>query len=96
MAKVLVKAAMRGVKLVIETHSALLLREIQTMVVRGEIPQEDVILHWFQRDPTGATEVTTASVDEYGAYGKWPQDFDITELESEKDYLNAIEFKGNA
>jgi len=30
-------------------------------------------------------------LDENGAYGTWPEDFDITELEAEKAYLDAVE-----
>jgi hypothetical protein len=51
MAEILANAAKRGIRIVVETHSALLLRGIQTVVANGSIiSTEDVILHWFERD----------------------------------------------
>jgi len=93
LASLLCQAANRGVQLVVETHSALLLREIQTLVALGSIAKESVKLHWFHRDGDGATEITTAQLDENGSYGDWPEDFDETELEAEQEYLDAIEMK---
>jgi len=91
LAHLLCEAAKRNVILVIETHSALLLREIQTLVASSQMPQDKVILHWFQRDERGATCVMPADLDENGAYGNWPEDFDATELEAEQAYLDAVE-----
>lgn len=92
LARVIADAARRGVIVVIETHSSVLLRSIQTLVAMGEVAPESVCLNWFVRDPkTGATQVTTAVPDENGAYGDWPEDFDEAALKVERDYLNAIE-----
>ncbi len=97
LAGLLANAARRGVVLVVETHSAILLREIQTLVASDQLPKESVILHWFQRDHrTGLTSVTTADLDDAGAYGNWPADFDETELDAEQAYLDAAERKGTA
>ena len=87
----LCRAAQRGVMLVVETHSALLLREVQTLVATGAMPADDVRLHWFERNDEGATVVSTAELDEDGAYGDWPEDFDQTELDAEQAYLDAVE-----
>lgn len=94
MASLLAKAAMRGVKVVVETHSSLLLRAIQTIVAKGkELDHSKVKLHWFARDPsTGNTKVTSADLDQDGSYGlEWPEDFDDVALESEQAYLDAVE-----
>jgi predicted ATPase len=91
LAHVLADAVKRGVIIVIETHSPLLLREVQTLIALDKISPNDVKLHWFQRDKNGCTTVETAAIDDTGAYGTWPVDFDITELESEDAYLNAVE-----
>jgi hypothetical protein len=49
-------------------------------------------MHWFTRDAkSGATEVTTAKLDNNGAFGDWPEDFDNVSLSSEQDYLDAVE-----
>ena len=65
---------------------------IQTLVAKGELKPELVKLHWFQRDPkTGVTQVTTANLDENGAFGDWPEDFDDVVLATDRAYLDAVE-----
>jgi predicted ATPase len=92
MADVLAAAAKRGVKVVVETHSSLLLTAIQTLVAKGELAPDLVRLHWFQRHPrTGITKVTGATLDENGAFGDWPEDFGDVILSTEKAYLDAVE-----
>jgi hypothetical protein len=93
LAGILAKAAKAKKCLVVETHSSILIRGIQTLVAKGELSPDLVKLHWFSQDEkTGATKVTSADLDENGAYGaEWPEDFDDTYLESERDYLDAVE-----
>lgn len=92
LAQVLAEAANRGVRVVAETHSALLLLAIQTLVAEGDISTDKVILHWFKRRDDGVTEVTSADLDDAGAFGEdWPEDFGDVELEAESDYLKAAE-----
>jgi predicted ATPase len=93
LAKLLADAAIKEKRLVVETHSSILIRGIQTLVAKGELDPQLVKLHWFTRDEeTGATRVTSADLDENGAFGSdWPEDFDNTYLESERDYLDAVE-----
>ncbi|MFA7240425.1 MAG: AAA family ATPase [Sulfuricellaceae bacterium] len=86
-------AAKRGVIVILETHSALLIKGIQTLVAKDELPQELVKLHWFQRDVSGMTRISSANLDETGAFGDWPEDFDDVELASESEYLCAAEAK---
>lgn len=91
MADLLVAAANRGVRVVAETHSALLLLAIQTALAKGKIAPSAVKLHWFQRDEQGCTKVTSADLDQQGRFGEWPEDFATTELEAENRYLDAVE-----
>jgi len=93
LAHVLSDAANRGVTVVAETHSGLLLKEIQTIVATGKLSTDKVKLHWVQRQEDGRTVVTPADLDENGAYGDWPEDFDDVELDAEKAYLDAVERK---
>lgn len=91
LAGILAEAADRGVKVIAETHSAILLQEIQTLVAQGSVNPGDVGLHWCQRGPrTGATTVTLADLDEKGSFGDWPTDFGETALEADQRYLQAI------
>ena len=92
MASLLVKAANRGVRVVAETHSSLLLLGVQSQVAEKHIEPEKVKLHWFTRDDTtGATTVTSADLDEAGRFGDWPEDFDETSLKAQARYLDAAE-----
>ena len=92
LANIVASAAERGVRVVMETHSALLLREVQTLVAKGDLAADLVKLHWFTRSPDdGITRLSTADLDTHGAYGDWPEDFDEVHLDSEKAYLDAVE-----
>jgi predicted ATPase len=93
MAIILAQAAKRNIKIVVETHSIILLREIQTIIAKGELRPKQVALHWFSRNDEGKTTVTTAELDEDGAYGDWPEDFDQVDLEVEQAYLDVLEEK---
>ena len=93
LADILADAARRGVRVVAETHSSLLLRAIQTLVARGALEPDLVRLHWFSRDESGVTHVISVTPDENGAFGDWPEDFGDVALQSEKDYLDAVETK---
>lgn len=92
LAELLVEAANRGVRLVVETHSSIILLTIQSIVVEGDIEPERVALHWFERrDSDGVTEITSAPIDKEGAFGDWPVDFGDIELESQSRFLDAYE-----
>lgn len=94
LAQLLAEAANRGVRLVIETHSSLLLRGILTEIGKDKISNEKVILHWFERDKeTGVSTVHSKEPDPAGRVGDWPEDFGDVELGSDNDYLNAAEGK---
>jgi predicted ATPase len=93
LAHIIKNVAERGITVVAETHSSLLLKEIQTLVAKRELSSEIVKLHWVQRQDDGRTIITSADLDENGAYGAWPEDFDEVELDAEKSYLDAVESK---
>ena len=90
MAGILAQAAKRGVIVVAETHSALLLQGIQTLVAQREMAESLVKLHWFERGKTGFTNVRSAGLDRQGRFGKWPLDFYDAILDSETAYLDAV------
>jgi len=92
MAGLLADAAKRGVILVVETHSSLLLLAVQTLVAEGRLGSSFVKLHWFTRDDkSGATKITSADLDEAGRFGDWPEDFDDVSLTAQSHYLDAVE-----
>ncbi len=91
LARVLADAAKRGVRVVAETHSSLLLLGIQTLVAEGDLPPELVKLHWFSRNKDGVTEVDSVDLDEAGTYGDWSMDFDDVSLNVQSRFLDAVD-----
>jgi predicted ATPase len=91
MAEVLADAALQGKRLVVETHSSLLLLGIQTLVAEGKLPPDLVKLHWFQQQQDGSTQITSTDLDQTGAFGDWPEDFAAVALDSESRYLDAAQ-----
>ena len=91
LAQELAAAAKRGVRVVVETHSSLLLLAVQTLVAEGSLSPELVKLHWFTRGENGATKIDTADLDEAGAYGDWPEDFDDIDLKAQSRYIKAAQ-----
>ena len=96
MAGILADAARRGVVVVAETHSELLLRGVQSLVAEGRLNPGLVRLHWFRRDRNGVTSVDSASLDHAGAFGDWPEDFGQVSLNAESSYLDAAEKRRRA
>ena len=90
LAQVLADAANRGVRVVAETHSSILILGIQTLVAEGKLPPDLVKLHWFERQ-NGVTKVRSADLDETGSFGNWPEDFADIALEAHSKYLDAVE-----
>lgn len=101
LAEFLAEAAKRGVRVVVETHSDLLIRGIQTLVAKHGItdnPNEGishelVILHWFKRNQDGITEIQEGHLDELGAYADWPEDFVDVDFKVDSDYLDTVGLK---
>ena len=90
MAGLLADAAKRGVRVVIETHSSILLLAIQTLIAEQQLDHNLVAMHWFSRDPdSGVTKVDSHFPDETGSLGDWPEDFDETELYWQRRYARA-------
>ena len=89
LARVLADAAKRGVRVVAETHSSLLLLGIQTLVAEGDLSPELVKLHWFSRNKDGITEVDSVDLDDAGTYGDWPEDFADVSLRAQSGYIKA-------
>ncbi len=92
LAKILAEAAQMGATVVVETHSELLLRGIQTQVAAGLLDRKLVKLHWFERNPEdGATQITSSDLNEKGAFDtKWPEDFSSVAMDSANAFLNAV------
>ncbi len=91
LADLLVNAANRGVRLVVETHSEFLLLAVQSLVAEGKLSPEKVKLHWLTKKEDETTKISSGDLDKAGAYGDWPEDFGKLSLSLENRYLNAAE-----
>ncbi len=89
LAELIRDAVERGVQVVVETHSELLLLGIQKLVAQGEMPKDKAILHWLDRDNRGITQVTSVEFDEQGALGQAPIDFSDVSMNAMREYLDA-------
>jgi len=96
MAELLAEASKRGVRVVVETHSDLLLLSLQTLIAEGDLNPEKVKLHWFSRTQDGKTRVSSHDLDKQGSFGNWPEDFSAIKLETESRYLDAVESSQSA
>ncbi len=90
LAEVIARAVNRGVQVIVETHSELLLLGIQSLVAREKLSPDRVKLHWFTRDEEGVTRVTSADLDQEGAFGDWPVDFADVSMSAMRTYMNAV------
>jgi len=91
MASLLIAAANRGARLIVETHSSVLLKAIQVAVaedVTGRL-QKEIALHWFERDESGASIVRTADLAADGSFGDWPVDFADVEMDIHRRFIRA-------
>lgn len=90
LANVIVDAVNRGVRIIMETHSELLLLGIQTMVAQGRLEPAQVSLNWFSLDKDGHSIIRQAEVEKDGSFGDWPVDFLDVEWTAQRQYLDAV------
>ncbi|MCC2528837.1 AAA family ATPase [Bacillus spizizenii] len=90
--QIIQKAVSRGVRVVIETHSSLIIKGIQTEVANKKINHKYVSLNWFKRNSLGETEVNSTELDAEGTFGDWPLDFADVEIEAEMNFIQAGDF----
>lgn len=90
MAGLLVAAVLRGARLVVETHSSVLLRALQVAIAEGPASlRESSIFHWLSRDEVGATVLRTAELGNDGSFGDWPVDFAKVEMDVMSRFITA-------
>jgi ABC-type cobalamin/Fe3+-siderophores transport system ATPase subunit len=96
LAEILADAVGRDVRVVVETHSSLLLLAIQSLVADRRVASSALKLHWFSRSTDGVTTIASADLDEAGSFGNWPEDFADVGLRLEEQYLDAVEARRRA
>lgn len=92
LAAIISRASARGVRVVVETHSHLLLLGLQTLVARGSLPSHSTKLHWFEREAvSGRTRIRVGTLDGHGAFADLPVDFGDVAMMAEADFLDATD-----
>ena len=90
LAEVIVDAVNRGIRIIMETHSELLLLGIQTLVAKGRLEPKQVSLNWFTLDEQGHSVISCAEIAQDGSFGDWPVDFLDVEMTAQGQYLDAV------
>lgn len=87
----IVDAVNRGVQVVVETHSQLILLGIQRAIAEQHLESDNVLLHWFSRDTQGRTQISSTEFLKQGGFEnpEIPLDFANVSLQLMHDYLNA-------
>ena len=75
MGELIARVAAIGVQVIVETHSDHVLNGIRLAVKRKLIDSGSVAFRFFQRNESGASEVSSPSCDENGLLSEWPQGF---------------------
>ena len=94
LAEIVANAVNRGVRIIMETHSELLLLGIQTMVAQGRLDPAQLSLNWFSLDEQGHSRIHQAEIEQDGSFGDWPVDFLNIELSAQRQYLDAASSHG--
>ena len=75
LADIIVEAAtVRGVQVIVESHSEHLLKRLQRRVSEQKLSPEDVSLYFCQNDG-GGSEITPLELNMFGEIANWPAEF---------------------
>lgn len=91
LAQILCEYVNNGKKIIVETHSSIFIQGLQTEVAKKELSNKSISLNWFTQNENGETTVNASDLDEFGAFGDWPADFDTVYLAADSAYLDAVE-----
>ena len=86
MGQFLAEVAHSGVQVIVETHSDHILNGIRRAIKSGNIPAEDVALHFFRARVPDAPQVLTPALDSTGNIDDWPDGF-FDQFDKDMDYF---------
>ncbi len=91
LAQIICEAVQKGIQVVMETHSELMLLAVQTAVAKQELDPSQVVLHWFsQSKETGETQIDSRKPEPDGSFGDWPVDFSAVTMDAQLAYLRSV------
>ena len=66
-ADLLVKSnSVLGTRYIVETHSEYLIRKLQYLVAKGTLNKKDIVIYYFDQDPTKEEYIKKIQIDDYG------------------------------
>ena len=86
MGQFLAEVANSGIQVIVETHSDHILNGIRRAIKSGNIPAEDVALHFFRARVPDAPQVLTPALDSTGNIDVWPDGF-FDQFDKDMDYF---------
>ncbi|MEY1236132.1 AAA family ATPase [Providencia manganoxydans] len=90
LADIIIENINNGCKYLIETHSSIFIRRVQTLIALKKINKDKVSMNWFSINEKGNTLVESADIHADGSFGDWPANFESTYLNADDDYINAV------
>ncbi len=75
MGQFMTEVAAAGVQVILETHSDHVLNGVRRAVKAGELPPEDVAIHFFRPRSEGEPQVISPTLDPTGNIDHWPDGF---------------------
>ena len=98
--RAIINAAYRGVKVVVETHSATFLLALQTMIAETisdnqSLLHDKIHLYWFYQDKYGVTHHDYRVMEENGTFGDWIVDFSNVTMDLQMRFMEAFDIREN-
>ena len=82
----LAEVAHAGIQVILETHSDHVLNGIRRAVKGGQIPAEDVTMHFFRGRTPNSPQVLSTTLDSSGNVDVWPEGF-FDQFDKDMDYF---------
>ncbi len=82
----LAEVAHAGIQVILETHSDHVLNGIRRAVKGGQIPAEDVAMHFFRGRTPNSPQVLSPTLDSFGNVDVWPEGF-FDQFDKDMDYF---------
>ena len=86
MGQFLAEVAHSGVQVIVETHSDHILNGIRRAVKSGQLPAEEVAIHFFRPRSAGSPQVLSPTLDRSGNIDVWPEGF-FDQFDKDLDYF---------
>jgi predicted ATPase len=80
----------QGKQAIVETHSEYFLKRISTLVAKGQLDPERVIVYYCHADQDGS-HIEPITLDEKGRYAWWPEDFLAEGYEGSVEHMDAMQ-----